>query len=113
MKKVAAAIVSLLFALSLAGISFAQAAPAGGPPVEKAKGEDKAAKPGKKAEAKKTAPLKKTAKPAEKGKKEALPEAQPKPKSQVQQPPAKTSALPDDVQREMGADVVIDIPRKK
>jgi outer membrane biosynthesis protein TonB len=112
MKKVAAVIVSILFALSLAGISFAQAAPAGGPSVEKAKGEDKAAKPGKKAEAKK-APVKKTAKPAEKVKKEALPDPQPKPKSQVQQQPAKNSALPDDVQREMGADVVIDIPRKK
>lgn len=113
MKKVAAVIVSLLFVLCLAGISFAQAAPAGGPSVEKAQGEDKAAKPEKKAEAKKKAPVKKTAKPAAKGKKEALPDPQPKPKSQVQQKPAKTSDLPDDVQREMGTDVVIDIPKKK
>jgi outer membrane biosynthesis protein TonB len=113
MKKSAAMIMSILFVLSLAGISFAQAAPASGPSAEKAKVEDKAAKPEKKAEAKKKAPVKKTAKPAAKGKKEALPEPQPKPKSQVQQQPAKTSDLPEDVQREMGADVVIDIPKKK
>jgi hypothetical protein len=114
MKKLAAIIVSLLFVLSLAGISFAQAAPASGPSAEKAKVEDKAAKPEKKTEAKKKAPAKKTAKPAAKGKKEDLQDPMPKPKDQVQQQrPAKTSDLPDDVQREMGADVVIDIPKKK
>jgi outer membrane biosynthesis protein TonB len=114
MKKAAAMIVSILFVFSLAGISFAQVAPAGTPSAEKAKGEDKAAKPEKKAEAKKKAPAKKTAKPAAKEKKAAQQEPVPAPKSQVQQQhPAKPSDLPEDVQREMGADVVIDIPKKK
>lgn len=114
MKKAAAVIVSIFFVVTLSGMCFAQAAPAAAPSAEKAKGEDKAAKPGKKPEAKKKAPAKKAAQPAAKGEKTALSEPSPAPKGQVQpQSPAKGSSLPDDVQREMGADVVIDIPKKK
>ena len=114
MKKAAALIVSLLFVLSPAGACFAQATQANTPSAEKSKGADKAAKPEKKAEAKKKAPARKAEKPASKDKKAALSEPSPAPKGQVQpQSPAKGSSLPDDVQREMGADVVIDIPKKK